>query len=159
MSVRKTGLFFGSFNPIHSGHLILAQHFLNLRYVNEVWFIVSPQNPLKKKESLLSDYHRLAMVRIAVEDNPRMKASDIEFHLPIPSYTSLTLAHLHEKYPDNNFFLILGEDNLKGFKKWKNWESLVTSTCWFIQDYPKMARMSFSDMPMCFFARMPRLLN
>lgn len=137
MSVRKTGLFFGSFNPIHSGHLILAQHFLNLRYVNEVWFIVSPQNPLKKKESLLSDHHRLAMVRIAVEDNPRMKASDIEFHLPIPSYTSLTLAHLHEKYPDNNFFLILGEDNLKGFKKWKNWESIISNEHLLV--YPRLS--------------------
>lgn len=124
-TVKKTGLFFGSFNPIHSGHLILAQHFLNKKLVSEVWFIVSPQNPLKQKDSLLADYHRLAMVRIAVEDNPKLKASDIEFHLKVPSYTSITLAHLHEKYPQKEFSLIMGEDNIRGFKKWKNWDSII----------------------------------
>lgn len=124
-NARKTGLFFGSFNPIHSGHLILAQHFLNKGFVNEIWFVVSPQNPLKKKETLLGEYHRLAMVRIAVEDNVRMKASDIEFHLPAPSYTSHTLAYLHEKYPDRKLFLIMGEDNLSSFKKWKNWDQII----------------------------------
>lgn len=144
MKQKKTGLFFGSFNPIHTGHLILAQHFINKGLVSEVWFIVSPHNPLKTKDSLLADHHRLAMVRIAVEDNPRLKASDIEFHLPTPSYTSHTLAHLHEKFPDRKFGLIIGEDNLKSFRKWKNWESILQQE--FLMIYPRRTAEPPNDL-------------
>ncbi|MEY4110925.1 MAG: hypothetical protein RLZZ46_1280 [Bacteroidota bacterium] len=126
MQGKKIGLFFGSFNPIHSGHLILAQYFINHKFVNEVWLVVSPQNPLKRKESLLPFHHRLALVRIAIEENAAMRASDIELNLPVPSYTSHTLAHLHERYPKHKFLLIMGEDNLIGFKKWKNWETILS---------------------------------
>ena len=109
--MKKIGLFFGTYNPIHVGHLVIANHLANYTELDEVWLVVSPQNPLKKKDSLLQDYHRLALVRVAIEDNPKLKASDIEFSLHKPSYTSNTLAHINEKYPDYSFALIMGEDN------------------------------------------------
>jgi nicotinate-nucleotide adenylyltransferase len=124
---KKTGLFFGSFNPIHVGHLILAQSMLNEQALNEVWFIVSPQNPLKSKAGLLSEHHRISMVREAIADNPKFKASDIEFHLSQPSYTIHTLLHLKEKYPDKSFYLIMGADNLSNFHKWKNYEEILNN--------------------------------
>lgn len=122
---KKVGLYFGTYNPIHVGHLIIANYMADYTNLDEVWLIVSPQNPLKKKASLLEDYHRLAMVRIAIEDNPKLKASDIEFNLPKPSYTSTTLVYLKEKYPEIEFSLIMGEDNLRTFHKWKNFESIL----------------------------------
>ena len=122
---RLSGLFFGSFNPIHIGHLIIANHMLEFGGLDEVWFIVSPQNPLKKQKGLLNDHHRLAMVNIAIEDNARFKASNIEFGLPKPSYTITTLTVLEEKYPDRDFVLIIGGDNLQTFDKWKNYEILL----------------------------------
>jgi len=121
----KIGLYFGSFNPIHIGHIAIAGYMTEFTQLDEIWFVVSPHNPLKKKETLLDNYQRLHMVNLAIGDNERMRVSDIEFKLPIPSYTIDTLSYLGEKYPDNNFSLIMGEDNLYTLHKWKNAEALV----------------------------------
>ena len=120
-----TGLYFGSFNPIHIGHLAIANYFVEYAGLDELWFVVSPQNPLKQKSSLLADYHRLELVNRSIENYPKFKASNIEFNLPQPSYTTDTLAYLDEKYPGRNFALIMGEDNLSSLKKWKNYELLL----------------------------------
>lgn len=122
---KKIGLYFGSFNPIHVGHLIIANFMAELDSLDEVWFVVTPQNPLKQKKNLLEDFHRLALVRVAIENNPKLLASDIEFNLPKPSYTVYTLQALKEKYPDYFFTLIMGEDNLRTLHKWKNYEYLI----------------------------------
>ncbi len=116
----KIGLFFGSFNPIHVGHLIIAKYMCNFTELDEVWFVISPQNPFKEKKSLGNMYDRLEMVNLAIEGEDKLRASDIEFNLPQPSYTVDTLIHLREKYPNKEFILIMGEDNLQGFSKWKN---------------------------------------
>lgn len=123
--MKKTGLFFGSFNPIHVGHLILAEYFATQTELDEVWMVVTPQNPLKKKDSLLDQYLRLDLVNRAIATNPRLKACDIEFQLPKPSYTIHTLIHLEQKYPDRSFSLIMGEDNLVSLPRWKNYEELM----------------------------------
>lgn len=127
MSLRnkKAGLFFGSFNPIHIGHLIIANHMVEFSDLQEVWFIISPQNPFKKKHTLLNNHHRLMLVKTAIEDNPKLNVSDIEFGLPTPSYTVNTLAHLYEKYPQKEFALIMGSDNLVNLHKWKNYEEIL----------------------------------
>ncbi len=119
------GLFFGSFNPIHTGHLIIANYFAENTDLDQVWFIVSPQNPFKEKTSLLDEKHRLYMVNLAIEDNYKLQASNIEFHLPQPSYTINTLAYLKEKYPGHRFVLIVGSDNLPSFNKWKNYMQIL----------------------------------
>ncbi len=121
----KVGLYFGTFNPIHVGHLIIANYMADNTDLDEVWLVVTPQNPLKEKSTLLADYHRLALVRIGIENNPKLKASDIEFHLPIPNYTATTLAYLKDKYPKKEFSLIMGEDNLRTFHKWFNHEQIL----------------------------------
>jgi nicotinate-nucleotide adenylyltransferase len=123
--MKKIGLFFGSFNPIHIGHLILANYIIENTDMDELWFVVSPQNPFKDKKSLLKDHNRLDMVQLAVKNYPKLRASNVEFSLPIPSYTIDTLTYLQEKYPDYSFALIMGEDNLNGLKKWKNSETLI----------------------------------
>ncbi|NQT76942.1 MAG: nicotinate-nucleotide adenylyltransferase [Bacteroidetes bacterium] len=132
----KTGLFFGSFNPIHTGHMILAEYMIEYTDLKEVWFVVSPQNPLKEKNSLLADYHRLAMVNIAVEDDARMRSCNIEFKMPQPSYTIDTLAYLDEKYPDKHFVLIGGTDILPSFHKWKNYKVLLENYALYIYNRP-----------------------
>ena len=121
---KKTGLYFGSFNPIHIGHLIIANQMLANSDLDEIWFVISPQNPLKEKASLLEDHHRLALVKIAIDDNPLFKACDIEFKMPKPSYTIHTLLNLEEKYPNRKFCLIIGSDNLHSFEKWFNYEQI-----------------------------------
>ena len=121
----KIGLFFGSFNPIHNGHLIIANHILNEAGVDKIWFIVSPQNPFKQADSLLNNYDRLHMVGKAIENDQRMKASDIEFNLPKPSYTVTTLAYLKEKYPDHEFVIIIGSDSFQNLNKWKNYDVII----------------------------------
>ena len=121
----KIGLYFGTFNPIHIGHLIIANHMAEHADLDQVWMVVTPHNPLKKKATLLDDYHRLQMVYLATEDFPKIKPSDIEFKLSQPNYTVNTLAHLQEKYPDHEFSLIMGEDNLKSLHKWKNYEVIL----------------------------------
>jgi nicotinate-nucleotide adenylyltransferase len=119
------GLFFGSFNPVHVGHLIIAEAALNHTGIDRLWMIVSPQNPFKKKANLLSEYNRLRMAELGIGDNMRMQASNIEFHLPKPSYTIDTLTYLRDKYPDYSFSLIMGQDNLLHFHKWKNYEAIL----------------------------------
>ena len=121
----KVGLFFGSFNPVHVGHMVLANYMLEFTDLDKIWFVVSPHNPLKQKNSLLHERQRLQMVTLAIGDNNKMKASNIEFKLPQPSYTVNTLAYLKEKYPANDFVLIMGTDNLEGFHKWKNYEEIL----------------------------------
>jgi nicotinate-nucleotide adenylyltransferase len=121
----KVGLYFGSFNPVHIGHMAIAGYMTEFAGLDQVWFVVSPHNPFKKKESLLADHHRLCMAQLAIGDNGRLKASDIEFKLPVPSYTIDTLTYLKEKYQKNEFCLVMGEDNLYTLHKWKNAAELV----------------------------------
>ena len=116
----RIGLYFGSFNPIHTGHLIIANHVREQVGLGQVWFVVSPQNPFKPSAALLNEYHRLALVQMAIEDEPGLKASDIEFRLPRPSYTADTLAYLQEKYPQHEFSIIMGSDSFQNLSKWKN---------------------------------------
>jgi nicotinate-nucleotide adenylyltransferase len=125
----KVGLYFGSFNPIHHGHLVIANFILEHAHLDQVWFVVSPQNPLKRSATLLNEYHRLHLVRLAVENESRLKASDIEFKLPKPSYTVDTLAYLQEKYPKEEFSVIMGSDSFQNLSKWKNYR-------WLLQNYP-----------------------
>jgi nicotinate-nucleotide adenylyltransferase len=131
----KIGLFFGSFNPIHIGHLIIAGYMTNFTDLEEVWLVVSPQNPLKAKKGLADMYDRLEMARLATEAAEKIRVSDIEFKLPQPSYTVDTLAHLQEKYPAREFVLIMGADNLASIKKWKNYEVLLNNYAIYV--YPR----------------------
>ncbi len=123
--MKKIGLFFGSFNPIHVGHLIISNFIVNRSDLAEVWLVVSPQNPFKKKSSLLDEKHRYYIANLAVEDNYDLRVSNIEFGMPQPSYTIDTLTHLQEKYPDKEFVLIMGSDNLASLHKWKNYEQIL----------------------------------
>ena len=119
------GLYFGSFNPVHNGHLMIANYILEFSDVEQIWFIVSPQNPFKEQKNLLPDHHRLELLRRAIGDTEKYKASDIEFRMPKPSYTVDTLAYLADKYPEKKISLIIGSDNLKNFHKWKNSEIII----------------------------------
>jgi len=121
----KIGLYFGTFNPIHSGHLIIANHMVEHSDLDEIWLVVTPHNPFKNKSSLLDNHHRFEMVYKATENYSKIKPSDVEFKLPQPNYTIYTLAHLTDLYPDKEFSLIMGEDNLKSFHKWKNFETIL----------------------------------
>ncbi|MGI8892878.1 MAG: nicotinate (nicotinamide) nucleotide adenylyltransferase [Bacteroidia bacterium] len=133
----KTGLFFGSFNPVHTGHLIIANYMAEFTDLDEVWFVVSPLNPLKKKETLLADHHRLALVTRAIgDDYKKIKVSNIEFNLPQPSYTRNTLAYLEDKYPQNKFALIMGADNLITLPKWRNADLIIRN--YEIYVYPRL---------------------
>ncbi len=123
----KIGLYFGSFNPIHVGHLIIANHILNTETLDEVWFVVSPQNPFKNTAGLLNEQHRLSLVKIAIEGEKKLKASNIEFKMPKPSYTIDTLIILGEKYPQHLFSLILGSDGFQNIEKWKNYKQIINS--------------------------------
>ncbi len=125
----KIGLYFGSFNPIHVAHLIIANHILNETELKKIWFVVSPQNPFKQKNNLLNEYDRLHLARLSVESDNRIIVSDIEFNLPRPSYTIDTLTYLKEKYPNHEFSIIMGSDSFQNLGKWKNFEKLV-------KDYP-----------------------
>lgn len=133
----KIGLYFGTFNPIHIGHLIIANHMAENTNLDQIWMVVTPQSPHKQKNSLLSDYHRLHMVHLATEDFPKITPSDIEFKLPQPNYTVTTLAHLTEKFPQHEFALLMGEDNLKTFHKWKNYETILEHYQLYV--YPRIS--------------------
>ena len=134
----KTGLFFGSFNPVHFGHMAIANFILEYAGIEQVWFIISPQNPFKKKSTLLADYHRYELVHRAIGDDPRMKASNVEFKMPKPSYTIDTLTYLSELYPGHEFWLIMGSDQLPSFPRWKNFELLVQNYGFIV--YPREGR-------------------
>ena len=133
----KIGLYFGTFNPMHVGHLIIANHMAEHADLDQVWMVVTPHNPLKKKNTLLDDYHRLQMVHLATEDFPKIKPSDIEFKLSQPNYTVNTLVHLQEKYPNYEFSLIMGADNLKSLHKWKNYEAILENHEIYV--YPRIS--------------------
>jgi nicotinate-nucleotide adenylyltransferase len=140
---KNIGLFFGSFNPIHIGHLVIAEYMAEYTPLEQVWFVVSPLNPLKQKESLLPEGHRITLVRMAIEYDTRFQVSNIEFDLPKPSYTFNTLVHLHEKYPQYNFSLIMGMDNLLTLNKWKNYEELLKN--YNIYVYPRNGNNELPD--------------
>ncbi|MFT6049009.1 MAG: nicotinate-nucleotide adenylyltransferase [Patiriisocius sp.] len=133
----KIGLYFGTFNPIHIGHLTIANHMAEYSDLDEIWMVVTPHNPLKKKSTLLDNHHRIAMVDIALEDYPKIKSSRIEFDLEQPNYTVNTLAVLEEKYPEDDFCLIMGEDNLKSLHKWKNYEVILDRYHLYV--YPRIS--------------------
>ncbi len=133
----KIGLYFGTFNPIHIGHLIIANHMAEYSGLDQIWMVVTPHNPLKNKDTLLDDYQRLQLVFLATEDYPKIKPSDIEFKLSQPNYTVNTLAHLQEKYPEYVFSLIMGEDNLKSLHKWKNHEIILQNHEIYV--YPRIS--------------------
>lgn len=132
----KIGLYFGTFNPIHIGHLIIANDMAENSDLDQIWMVVTPHNPHKKKSTLLDDYHRLQMVHLATEEYDRIRPSDIEFKLPQPNYTVNTLAHLLEKFPAYEFALIMGEDNLNSLHKWKNYEVLLQNHSIYV--YPRI---------------------
>ena len=132
----KIGLFFGSFNPVHVGHLIIANHVANNTDLKQVWFVVSPQNPFKQSSSLLNEYNRLHMIKSAIDGENKLRASSVEFKLPKPSFTVDTLAYLAEKYPEHEFSLILGSDGFQNLNKWKNYEILVKNYSFFIYKRP-----------------------
>jgi len=143
----KTGLFFGSFNPIHLGHLMIASYMIEFTDIDDVWFIISPHNPLKKKSTLLPDVNRLYMVNVAVEDEPKFNASNVEFHMPRPSYTIDTLTYLQERYPTHDFVLLAGSDIFPTFHKWKNYEQLFSLYKFYIFPRPFTKTHPFENHP------------
>ncbi len=144
---KSIGLFFGSFNPIHIGHLIIANYMATRSTIDQVWLVVSPHNPLKDKSTLAPDYDRLHLVNISIDDNPRLKSSTIEFKLPQPSYTIDTLTYLKEKYPEKDFSLIMGGDNLMTLHKWKNYELLLRDYHIHVYKRPQYELGRFKDHP------------
>ncbi len=132
----KIGLYFGTFNPIHVGHMIIANHMAEHSDLDQIWMVVTPHNPHKQKNTLLDDYQRLHLVNLATDDYPKIKASDIEFKLPQPNYTVNTLAHLKDKFPQHEFCLIMGEDNLNSLHKWKNYEYILENHDIYV--YPRL---------------------
>ena len=134
--MKQIGLFFGSFNPVHQGHLILANYLVEETALEEVWFVITPQSPFKQKQRLLDNHHRLALVEEAIEGYPKLKVSTVEFGLPAPQYTALTIAHLMEKHPEVFFSLIVGQDHLKSFHKWYNYQALLEGHQIYV--YPRM---------------------
>lgn len=143
----KVGLFFGSFNPVHIGHMIIGNFMATQTDLKEVWFVVTPQNPLKSKYALARDRERLHMVNLAIGDNYYLKTCDIEFYLPRPSYTIDTLAYLREKYPNKSFALIMGGDNLATFHKWKNHEIILRDYQIYVYERPKYEVGELADHP------------
>jgi nicotinate-nucleotide adenylyltransferase len=153
----KVGLFFGSFNPIHMGHLIIANLMAETTDLKKVWFVVSPQNPLKPSKGLLHEFDRYDMVRAAIFNNYNLEVSDIEFHLPKPSYTIHTLVHLHEKFPDKEFKIIMGEDNLASFTRWKNYERILENYGLYVYRRPNVQLSELHTHPNVTFVEAPLL--
>ncbi len=144
--MKKTGLFFGSFNPVHIGHMAIANYMVEFTDLDRLWFVVSPQNPFKKKNQLLAEYHRLELVNLAIDDSNLFKASNIEFNLPQPSYTIDSLVYLEEKYPENEFVLIMGSDNLRYLHKWKNYQQILDNHQIYIYPRPGVDVADFMNM-------------
>ncbi|MEY2905048.1 MAG: hypothetical protein RJA52_1064 [Bacteroidota bacterium] len=158
MNEKKIGLYFGTFNPVHIGHLIIANFMATQTDLSEVWMVVSPRNPLKKKDTLLGNYDRLHLVNLGIGNNARVKASDIEFSLPVPSYTIDTLTYLKEKFPDKKFVLIMGGDNLATFHLWKNYISILNHYSIYIYSRPGFAiPPEFSQHPSIQFFESPQM--
>jgi nicotinate-nucleotide adenylyltransferase len=153
----KIGLFFGSFNPIHVGHLIIANTMATSTDLEQVWFVVSPQNPFKKSKSLLHEFDRLDMVERAIADNAMLKATDVEFHMPKPSFTIDTIIRIQEKYPQHEFKLIMGEDNLGQFVNWKNHLQILEYTGLYVYPRPNSAPHLFASHPAVRFVKAPLL--
>lgn len=149
------GLFFGSFNPIHIGHLIIANYMANHTNLDQVWFVVSPHNPLKEKSDLINMYDRLEMAKLATENAENIRVSDVELKLPQPSYTIDTLTYLHEKYPEHQFSLIMGSDNLVSLKKWKNYELILRDYHIHIYPRPGSAQHEFASHPSVTITKTP----
>ncbi|MEN8250023.1 MAG: nicotinate (nicotinamide) nucleotide adenylyltransferase [Bacteroidota bacterium] len=143
----KIGLFFGTFNPIHIGHLIIANIMVETSDLNQVWFVVSPQNPFKKSKTLAHEFDRYDMVQAAINDSYHLRVSDIEFNMPRPSYTVDTLAFITDKYPEHNFSLIIGEDNLLSFKKWKNYKAILDNYGLYVYPRPTDSKPELADHP------------
>ncbi len=141
----KIGLFFGSFNPIHIGHLVIANYIVEYSDLDEIWLIISPQNPLKKKKTLLNEYDRFEMVELALKDDLRIKPTDIEFSLPKPSYTIDTLTYLSERNPKHDFVLIVGTDNFQSFHKWKNYEQILKQYKLYVYPRPGYELGEYED--------------
>lgn len=153
----KIGLFFGSFNPIHIGHLIIANTMATATDLEQVWFVVSPQNPFKKNKSLLHEFDRLDMVERAIADNAKLKANDIEFSMPKPSYTIDTMVRLEEKFPQHTFKLIIGEDNLSQFKNWKNYQAILDYYGLYVYPRPNAPEHTFAQHTAVQFISAPLL--
>lgn len=153
----NTGLFFGSFNPLHVGHLIIASTVVETTDLRHVWFVVSPQSPFKQRASLLHAFDRYDLVARAVADDPRFRVSDVEFHLPKPNYTIDTLTYLQEKHPERSFTLLMGEDNLTHFHKWKNHEQILAHHRLFVYPRPGATPGPFRDHPKVTFVSAPLL--
>ncbi len=147
MKPKRIGLFFGSFNPVHVGHMIIANHMVEKTDLDEVWMIVSPHNPLKQKKTLANNYNRLHMVNLAIGENLKIKGSDIEFSLPVPSYTVDTLTHLQEKFDNKDFVLLMGGDNLGSLHKWKNYEVLLEKYQIYVYNRPTYDLGPLADHP------------
>lgn len=143
----KIGLFFGSFNPIHTGHLIIANYMANYTDLDKVWLVVSPQNPLKKYGDLINTYDRLEMAKLATEDSNNLSVSDVELKLPQPSYTIDTLTHLHEKYPEHEFAVIMGSDNLATLHKWKNFKLILRDYKIYVYPRPGYENAEYASHP------------
>lgn len=152
----KTGLYFGSFNPIHVGHMAIANYMVEFTEIDQLWFVVSPQNPLKKKKSLLDDYQRLELVNRSIGDDLRFRASKVEFGLPKPSYTIDTLTYMSEKHPNHKFYILMGSDNLENIHKWKNADILLANYDVIVYPRPgfnpetvqKYERVQVADAPL-----------
>ncbi|MCB9321751.1 MAG: nicotinate-nucleotide adenylyltransferase [Lewinellaceae bacterium] len=153
----KVGLFFGSFNPVHTGHMIIAHYMAEYTDLEQVWIIVSPQNPFKKKDTLANDYDRLHLVHLAIGDHLHLRASNIEFNLPKPSYTIDTLTYLHEKYPEHEFCLIMGGDNLASLPKWKNYEQILNHHDIYVYSRPNIDPGPLVSHPRVTMAEAPLL--
>jgi nicotinate-nucleotide adenylyltransferase len=151
----KVGLYFGTYNPIHIGHLAIANYLVEFSDVDQLWFVISPQSPFKTKKKLLDNYQRLEMVNLAIEDDDRFRASSIEFKLPIPSYTIDTLTYLKEKHPKNEFYLIMGADNLVYIDKWKNAELILSDYHLLVYPRPGVNKESLRKHPHIHFIEAP----
>ena len=154
---QNIGLYFGSFNPIHYGHLMIANYMVSNTDLDQVWFVVSPCNPLKNKQTLLDERQRLTMVKIAIDDNPTLRASNIEFKLPQPSYTTHTLAYLSEEYPQKKFSLIMGADNLETLEKWKNYQHILDNYAIYVYPRPQANIDKWLDFQTIYITNAPMM--
>lgn len=156
-AAQKIGLFFGSFNPIHMGHMIIANIMAETTDLKKVWFVVSPQNPFKPSKGLLHEFDRYDMVRAAIHDNYKLDVTDVEFNLPKPSFTIHTLVHLREKHPEKQFYVILGEDNLVNFEKWKNHAQILEQYGLYVYPRPNVQLSALKTHPNVTFVDAPKL--